>query len=311
MSRKLYRIVLMPEGKSDFKEYNFSKTKFIFYLSLFIIVFAVILGASSSILTKILYSRDLTILQEEKDLLKQELTYLSKKSNELQEDIDELVKKDDDLRLFADIPRLDKSIWSAGVGGNGKNDLELSTFFENEANKFNEISINLEKFSRVISLQRRSYETTLKFLIENKERSRHLPSIRPVKGKRARLTDRFGYRVNPFNGMPGDYHKGVDIAGIEIGDHAFAAADGVVIKSEYNHFLGNYVKINHDYGFMTLYGHLNKLIAKVGDIVKRGDLIGEVGRTGNATGVHLHYQVEFRGEPIDPLKGYYDPRILY
>ena len=111
--------------------------------------------------------------------------------------------------------------------------------------------------------------------------------------------------------MPGDYHKGVDIAGVEIGDHVFATADGIVTKSEYNHFLGNYVKIDHDYGFKTLYGHLNKLIAKVGDIVKRGDLIGEVGRTGNATGVHLHYQVELNGEPIDPLKGYYDPRILY
>ena len=171
----------MPEGKSEFKEYNFSKGKFLFYLSLFIIIFAVILGVSSSILTKIMYSRDLRILQEEKDLLKQELTYLSKKSSELQEDIDELIKKDEDLRLFADIPRMDKSIWNAGVGGNNNNNLELSTFFENEADKFNEISLNLDKFSRVISLQRRSYESTLKFLIDNKERSRHLPSIRPVK----------------------------------------------------------------------------------------------------------------------------------
>lgn len=310
MSGKLYRIVFMPEGKSDFKEYNFSKGKFFFYLSLFIIVFAVILGVSSTILTKILYSRDLTILQEEKDLLKQELKYLSKKSNELQEDIDELIKKDEDLRLFADIPRLDKSIWSAGVGGNNENDLELSNFFKDEAESFNRISINLEKFARVISLQRRSYESTLKFMIDNKERVRHLPSIRPVKSKRARTTDGFGYRVNPFNGMPGDYHKGIDIAGLEIGDYVYATADGVVIKSEYNHFLGNYVKIDHGYGFKSLYGHLNKLIAKVNDIVKRGDLIGEVGRTGNATGVHLHYQLELNGEPIDPVKGYYDERIL-
>ena len=311
MTGKSYRIVFMPEGKSVFKEYSFSKAKLFVYGMLIFTIFSAALGIAAIYLSKVFYSRHLSILNEEKALLNQELQYLSKKANNLQEDIDELIRKDEDLRIFAGIPKLDDEVWDVGVGGSDGANLDLDPFHEAEEELFNRISINFEKFSRVISLQRVSYEKTLDKLLKNKELTRYTPSIRPVEG--GRMTDRFGYRVNPFNGMPGDFHWGIDIAGIEKGTPIYATADGTVVKSTYSHFLGHYVKIDHnskEFGYSTLYGHLSKRIVKVGDIVRRGEIIGEAGRTGNATGVHLHYEVHKRGEKIDPEKGYYNAEIL-
>ena len=96
-------------------------------------------------------------------------------------------------------------------------------------------------------------------------------------------------------------HKGVDIAARR-GTPVKATADGKVTFSGSKGLLGKTVIIDHGHGIVTRYGHLNEILKKRGDEVKRGDVIGEVGSTGRTTGSHLHYEVHLNGVPVNPVK---------
>jgi murein DD-endopeptidase MepM/ murein hydrolase activator NlpD len=123
------------------------------------------------------------------------------------------------------------------------------------------------------------------------------PSIWPAHGW---LTGTFGGRADPFTHEPG-FHEGIDISS-DKGDPVYATADGVVETAAYTGDYGNLIEIRHGFGLSTRYGHLSKYAVKVGDTVKRGQVIGYVGATGRATGSHLHYEILANGKRIDPLR---------
>lgn len=114
-----------------------------------------------------------------------------------------------------------------------------------------------------------------------------------------RFTSGFGYRSDP-KGRGRRMHAGVDFAAPQ-GTPIYAAADGVVVSAEMESGYGLAVRIRHDFGFETLYAHQSKLRVKVGQRVSRGDRIGDMGRTGRVTGVHLHYEVHLHGRPVNPM----------
>ena len=111
------------------------------------------------------------------------------------------------------------------------------------------------------------------------------------------LSSSYGYRVNPFTGGR-EFHTGLDIAGTGYGSPIYASNNGTVIVSEYHYSYGNYIVINHNNGYYTLYAHMSKRNKKVGDIVERGEPIGLVGQTGSATGPHVHFEVWKGGPPF-------------
>ena len=124
----------------------------------------------------------------------------------------------------------------------------------------------------------------------------------------AYITSPFGTRLHPIYGIM-KLHKGIDIGGgVQVGDPIYAAADGVIIYSNYNDGgYGNMVMIDHGTDsngvkIITLYGHGNKLLKNVGDVVKKGDIIMELGSTGNSTGPHVHFEVRENGVAVDPKK---------
>ena len=114
------------------------------------------------------------------------------------------------------------------------------------------------------------------------------------------LTDSFVNRISPITGRP-EKHTGLDI-GAPYGTTVLAAADGVVLISEFNTGgYGNYVVINHGGGGSTLYGHHSVNLVSAGTTVKKGDPIARVGSTGYSTGPHLHFEVRINGVPQNPL----------
>ena len=113
------------------------------------------------------------------------------------------------------------------------------------------------------------------------------------------ITSPFGYRVHPILGVT-RFHSGVDI-GVPTGGKVIAANDGIVIKTTYTSSYGNMVMIDHGGGIVTLYAHGSKIIATLGQEVKRGDVIMEAGSTGWSTGPHLHFEVRLDGEYQQPL----------
>lgn len=113
------------------------------------------------------------------------------------------------------------------------------------------------------------------------------------------ITSPFGYRAHPILGVT-RFHSGVDI-GVPTGGKVIAANDGIVIKTTYTSSYGNMVMIDHGGGIVTLYAHGSKIIATLGQEVKRGDVIMEAGSTGWSTGPHLHFEVRLDGEYQQPL----------
>lgn len=116
----------------------------------------------------------------------------------------------------------------------------------------------------------------------------------------SRITSKFGGRSSPTEGASSD-HKGIDI-GAPTGSNILAAAGGTVVVSTYSYSAGNYVMINHGGGVYTVYMHASKLLCKVGDTVKQGQVIAKVGSTGYSTGPHLHFGVRVNGTYVNPSK---------
>ncbi len=131
-----------------------------------------------------------------------------------------------------------------------------------------------------------------------------LPSLNPVDGG---IAAGFGWRVDPWP----EFHKGVDLEA-DYGAPIHAAADGVIASAGWEGGFGNKVDLNHENGYHTWYAHLSRFAVTPGERVRKGDVIGYVGATGDATGPHLHYQVMLGGQAIDPqpyLNGV-PPRVL-
>jgi murein DD-endopeptidase MepM/ murein hydrolase activator NlpD len=122
------------------------------------------------------------------------------------------------------------------------------------------------------------------------------PSIWPVRGY---LSAGFGNRKDPFTGQR-DFHSGIDIS-TPIGTRIFAPADGVVLSASTQGAYGNSIVVDHGYGVVTRYGHLDAYGVRAGQRVRRGDLIGFVGSTGRSTGPHLHYEVWVRDQAQNPI----------
>jgi len=123
----------------------------------------------------------------------------------------------------------------------------------------------------------------------------HTPSVMPASGN---WTSGFGYRVHPVSGRYA-MHTGLDISGSRF-TPVYATANGHVRVSERENGYGNLVVIDHGNGYHTKYGHLNRILVSRGQLVKRFDVIGYMGSTGTATGVHVHYEVLRDGDHLNP-----------
>jgi murein DD-endopeptidase MepM/ murein hydrolase activator NlpD len=123
------------------------------------------------------------------------------------------------------------------------------------------------------------------------------PSIWPAHGW---LTDAFGGRTDPFTGDR-EFHSGLDIS-TDRGQPVYATADGTVRSAERAGAYGNMIVVDHGFGLVSRYAHLDRFNVKPGDAVKRGAVIGFVGATGRATGDHVHYEVLANGTLLNPLR---------
>lgn len=137
--------------------------------------------------------------------------------------------------------------------------------------------------------------TLVNFFESQSVRLASTPTIWPTAGW---LVSSYGNRTDPFTGK-WTFHYGIDIA-TNHGNPVVATADGIVVRAAFDKLLGNNVVLAHTGGLTTTYGHLSRMNAKPGQKVKRGDLIGAVGKTGKATGPHVHYEVRVDGRAVNP-----------
>ena len=123
-----------------------------------------------------------------------------------------------------------------------------------------------------------------------------LPNSSPIEA--GYNSSSYGWRIDPFNGSKA-FHEGLDFPA-NTGTPIHAAADGIVSMSEHSAAYGNIVKVEHGSGLETRYAHASKLLVKVGERVSKGQAVALVGSTGRSTGPHLHYEIRFHGNSLDP-----------
>jgi len=156
-------------------------------------------------------------------------------------------------------------------------------------------SIDMETLKDQIKLTMESVGEIKDYLSQQKDLYLATPIGWPVSG---RVSSPYGYRDHPKTGLK-DFHSGMDIASGP-GMPVKATADGIVSFAGWSGGSGNLVALEHGLGFSTYYAHNKQVIVKAGQKVKRGDILGYVGSTGNSTGPHLHYEVWKEGRSLDP-----------
>ena len=173
------------------------------------------------------------------------------------------------------------------------------------AELINTVSNKMKMLDRQIYVQIKSFDTLKVIASQQQDRLMHIPSIHPVSSLSLRqMASGFGYRVDPVYGT-GKMHEGMDFA-CDRGTPVYATGDAVVAEAKWHSGYGNLIVLNHGYNYTTRYAHLNEMKVSAGQQVKRGDLIGTVGNTGKSTGPHLHYEVRYKGAPVNPVNYYFN-----
>jgi murein DD-endopeptidase MepM/ murein hydrolase activator NlpD len=244
------------------------------------------------------------LLMQENEALLQNYLALDEQTRKLQQQLAQLEKRDNEVyrAIFEANPipdsarekemRQQKEIHI--VQGMGQFELERS------------ILKTLNSLSRRMAAQEKSYSQIDQFIKNKEELLACTPAIQPLSNKDLkRIASGFGHRIDPVYKTV-KFHAGLDFTAPQ-GTPIYASANGVVkVAAHLGTGYGNHVVINHGYGYETLYGHMFKVKAKVGQRVKRGEIIGYVGSTGKSTGPHCHYEVHKNGRPLDPVYFFYN-----
>ncbi|GAB4333517.1 MAG: M23 family metallopeptidase [Calditrichia bacterium] len=301
------RYILVDTQSTTYKSVSISVPKLVVAGLLSMVVVVAALKFSADWMLDLTQNSKIYQLQKENAILEKKLADMSQKLDQFKSVIDEIAELDDQIRQRLDIPEISDDVRKVGVGGSDMpNQAPLGLLDERtESRLLAEIS-RLGQLERELKLEHSSFNSLLTILDKKEDSLRYLPAINPV--PEGYLTDRFGKRKHPIlkRVLP---HHGIDI-GAKRGTPIFATADGVVTFTGQNGGYGLFVVIDHRYGYVTKYGHLQKIYVRKGQYVKRGDKIGEVGNTGLSTAPHLHYEVHYRGKALDPLQFYF-PDISY
>jgi murein DD-endopeptidase MepM/ murein hydrolase activator NlpD len=244
------------------------------------------------------------LIRTQNERLKDEYQQLDDQVKTLQQEMAELEKRDNDVyrTIFEAKPIPD----SARAQEQEKKQEIARVEGMEQSQLINSIINSINVMKARINTQKRSY-SELDGLIKNKEKLlAGTPAIQPVSNKDlSRIASGFGYRIDPIYKTP-KLHAGLDFAA-PIGTPIYATADGVVkVAGNTNNGYGIHVVIDHGYGYETLYGHMVRTRAHVGEHVKRGEVIGYVGSTGKSTGPHCHYEVHKNGTKLDPVYFFYN-----
>ena len=166
---------------------------------------------------------------------------------------------------------------------------------------FAELTLELDSVSARMDNRGDALKIMEDELLRERARRTLLPTVAPVDVPYQ--VSGFGWRIDPFSGR-GSLHEGVDFAA-PTGTPILAAAGGIVITHEFHAAYGNMIELDHGNGLVTRYAHASKLNARLGEVVKRGQKIAEVGSTGYSTGPHLHFEVRQQGVAQNPSKFLY------
>lgn len=232
--------------------------------------------------------REYERLREQSRVHQQEMEQLVAKLEDLRKELVVMAQNDARLRVMNKLtkPKADEL---GGVGGPAVGD--------EPTDKLSSLQDQIDNLRREVDLRRVSQEEIQGFLNDQRSLLGSRPTGWPARGW---LTSNFGVRRDPFDGKR-RMHEGLDIA-TRTGTPVAATAAGIVREVGSEPGYGKLVVIDHGYGFSTAYGHNSRILVKVGQRIKRGDIVATAGSTGRSTGPHVHYEVRLNGVPVNPTR---------
>ncbi|WP_297695213.1 M23 family metallopeptidase [uncultured Eudoraea sp.] len=253
--------------------------------------------------TNILNTPQELSLQREAKNYELRFELLNKKMEQMEQVLANIEDRDNNIyRLYFEANPIPEEQRKAGFGG-------VNRYKSLEGFNNSEMIISTNKRLDIIQkqmvIQSKSLDEITKLAEEKEKLLAAIPAIQPVNNEElTRMASGFGWRSDPFT-KARKMHRGMDFTAPK-GTPIYATGDGVVIRADNNASgYGKHIRIDHGYGYMTLYGHLSRYNVKRRQKVKRGDLIGFVGSTGRSEAPHVHYEVWKEGQRINPINFYY------
>ena len=284
--KKRWHITLTSTESPRARSLTIPKNTGIVLISLITILLAVIV--SSTVYAVINQSKIIAANQiiAENELLKSKIDDLTIEIDSILTKLKLMEQWEDEIRSEKKLKPVNKDVREMGMGGIPQVD---TTFITSDSQLNLSYNLALNQINQINS--KLNFDLgTHKELLEKVKLKESLflatPSIYPTYG---RISDGYGWRTHPITNKR-SFHHGIDF-GNKTGTPIYATADGVIKKIQKLKLMGNMIVISHNFGYETRFGHLSKALVKVGQEVKRGDIIALMGNSGRSTGAHLHYEV--------------------
>ncbi|MCY4383146.1 MAG: M23 family metallopeptidase [Nitrospinae bacterium] len=294
--RKKYTIVVIPSNSSKTRRLSITRAMLILLVFGLCSLAGTTLYLAQERVHTARHLAKLSPLENQNQTQKELLEKFNAKLQSLDNNLIQLKQQEEKLRIMASLkPGKEKD--DLGVGGVSKDALPegLEKLAPSEQRFIRRLNRQFQDIEKRTTEQESAFKDLLRAFRDRSILLAHTPSIWPVKGW---LSSSFGYRRSPFTNRR-EFHAGIDIVARE-GTSIFAPADGVVISDRRAVGYGKILKIQHMQGIVTSFAHNSVHLVKVGQRIRRGDIIAKVGSTGRSTGPHLHYEVRINGVAINP-----------
>lgn len=297
-----WTIQVFPEGGGDSHSYRLRPRTLYLALSGLMVLALLASGWVLGFFGQRDALRELDHFRSENRHLVRSLQAMEQRTETLGRALDELATRDQRFRVVAGLPLLDPEVYSVGVGGPVAVDPAQEGFFRvapELARRSDEAMVDLDQLLRRAELLSSSLAEAVDSVESHQDLFRRRPAIHPVVAEDAWVSSGFSHsRLHPVLGYRRP-HPGIDISAAE-GSPVVATGAGRILFAGNDRGYGKLVEIEHGGGYRTRYAHLARVLVRSGESVDRGQVIGEVGRSGLATGPNLHYEILLDDRPVNP-----------
>lgn len=309
MAHRRWTLLIIPDGQENVRQLRVSQMLARFVFAGMAGMVALLLFFATGFFVKESQQMRADRLADENERLVAQLDRLGGRLSALQVTMEDLSRRDETYRLIAGLEPLDAEVRQAGIGGPGTETLEANPLYgvaPELGRRAFLASTNVESMIRRANVLSASWSEAVDSLQVRHALLRSTPSIFPTNGI---VTSGFSRsRMHPIlhRARP---HKGLDIVAPR-GTPIRSSANGVVRRASRMGSYGLVVEVDHGYGYVTRYAHMQSIAVRVGQRVERGETVGRVGNTGLSVSPHLHYEVMVHGEAVNPSLYILDGEVI-
>ena len=247
------------------------------------------------------------LMRRQNDAMQMRYELLMQRFRQTDAALTDLLQRDNKVyRSIFEADIIPLSVRESGMGGAGRYELLLA---KPQTKIVAEASLLMDKITKKAYIQSKSLDEISRLASQMEQMIECIPRIQPLNlsNPKIRVSAAFGPRIDPIYRVQ-SWHDGIDFAG-PVGIPIYATGEGRVIRARHDfspYGYGNVVDIDHGFGYKTRYAHLSEIKVELGEAVQRGQLIALLGNTGKSTGPHLHYEVQYKGQTVNPINFFSD-----